>query len=354
MKFLTQTDAVSQGVRLNGLGNYRPYRKDGENFIFNGQGEKVSFGTANASVLPIDSWKKLDADISSVVRTELNVFSDIMGVGTVDLGSEESALGTFLYINEMYSDSGQANLSMTGRSTISNDVPLVKSETLPLPMINNDFRLDIRTLNASKRGAYGNGSNVSIDSRGAENEARKAGEKLEDLAIIGGGSFSYAGSSIYGMTTAPNRVQTTYVKEWSDATKTFDECVADVRAWINLHFIQGTGGMKSLMLYIPSAWNVALSLTRGTDSGVSLKNFLMATFPELIDIKPVFRMTVNNVCLLEMRPRTVKVVNGFAPTAINWMTPDGLEYNWKLLTLQIPKFYSDYNDVMGLVHATKA
>lgn len=354
MEFLTKTNGVSQGVRLNGLGHYRPYRKDNENYIFNAFGEKVSFGSQNASVLPLDSWKKLDTDISSVVRTELNVFNDIMNVGTVDLGSEESALGTFLYINEMYSDSGDAALSMTGRGKINNDTSLVKSETLPLPMVNDDFRLDIRTLNASKRGAYGNGSNVAIDSRNAENSARKTAEQLEDLAIVGGGAFSYAGSSVYGMTTVPNRLQTTYVKEWSDGTKTFDECVADVRAWINLHYIQGTAGNKALMLYIPSAWNVALSLTRGTDSGVSLKNFLMATFPELIDIKPVFRMTVNSVCLIEMRPRTVKVINGFAPTPISWMSPDGLEFNWKLLTLQIPKFYSDYNDVCGIVHATKA
>lgn len=353
-KFLTGSDAIYQGIRNNGIGHYRPYSNDDHSYAFNIDHQRVEIQQANASVLPLDTWKKLDGDISSVIRTELSVFSDIMSVGTVDLGSRDEALGTTLYIDEKYSDSGDTDLSMTGRSKISNDVPLVSNEILPLPMINSDFRIDIRTLNSSARGAYGMGSNVSIDSRQAENSARKTAEKLEDLAIIGGGTFKFAGVQVYGMTTAPNRVTTTYAKEWSDVTKTFDECVADVREWINLHFLQGTGGEKSLMLYIPSAWNVALSLERGTDSSINLRDFLMAAFPELIGIKSLFRMTVNSVCLLEMRPRTVKVINGFAPTAINWMSPDGLEFNWKLLTLQIPKFYSDYNGVMGLVHATKA
>jgi hypothetical protein len=354
MKMLLNSDAIYKRIAQNGINSLRPFAEDGKTYVINKFGEQIETQAQNDTVLPIDAWKKLDEDIASVIRTDINVFEDIKAVGTVGLGSMEEALGTFLYINQMSSDSGKASLSMTGKKVINNDQPVFSQEALPLPMINADFRMDVRSMYASANGAYGNGSNVRIDTSEAQNEARQVSEKLEDLAILGGGDFSYAGHSIYGMTNAPNRVQTTYAKEWSDSTKTFDECVADVRAWINLHFIQGTGGMKSLMLYIPSAWNVALSITRGTNSGISLKNFLLATFPELIDIKPVFRMTVNSVCLLEMRPRTVKVINGFAPTPISWMTPDGLEYNWKLLTLQIPKFYSDYNDVMGLVHATKA
>ena len=353
-QFITNTNKIWQGIQINGLGHYRPYRNSNGIFCLNSAGQRVEVQGQNASVLSLDTWKELDESINKVIRTELTVFSDIQAVGTYDLGSADEALGTMLYINEMTSDSGSANLSMTGRSKISNDVPLVKNEMLPLPLINNDFRIDVRSLNASRRGAYGRGSNEAIDMRSAQNEARKTAEKLEDLAIIGGGSFAYAGHQVYGMTTAPNRVQTTYVKEWSDVTKTFDECVADVRAWIDLHYKQGTGGSKSLMAYIPSAWNIALSLTRGTDSGISLYNFLMATFPQLIDIKSVFRMPVNNVCLMEMRPRTVQVIDGFAPTPISWMSPDNLELNWKLLTMQLPKFYSDYNGVMGIVHATKA
>ena len=352
--FKTNTDAIYRKVAKNGLGAYRPFMEDGKVYVMNALGEKVECSKENGYALSIDSWKKLDDDISSVIRTGLNVFSDFQSVGTVDLGSMDEALGTFLYINQMRSDSGSANLSMTGRSKISNDEPLTSQEMLPLPMINADFRMDVRTMNASGRGAYGMGRNVSMDTSEAQNEARRTSEELEDLAIVGGGAFAYGGHSVYGMTTAPNRNTTTFAVKWSTtATITSPLIFQDVRAWINALYLKGFGGDKSLMLYIPKAYNIAMSNPWSTSyDGGTVKEYLLRAFPELIDIKTAFRLTADECVLIEMRPRTVKIVNGFAPTPISWMSPDGLEYNWKLLTLQIPKFYSDYAGTCGILHAS--
>lgn len=355
MKMLFNSNAIYKQIAQYGVNSLRPFIEDGKKYIINMAGEQIEMQSQNAGALPIDSWKKLDADIASVIRTDLTVFSDIQNVGTVDLGSMEDALGTFLYINQMVSDSGAANLSMSGKAVIGNDEPLYKEEALPLPMINSDFRMDVRSMHASGRGAYGNGSNVRIDTTEAQNEARKFSEKLEDLAIVGGGTFSYAGHSIYGITTSPNRITDTFAASWALTATAGKTILEDIRDGLNQLFIEGFGGNKTIMLYIPKEYAVAMTRPYSdTYDAKSIGDVIRNTFPQIIDIKTAFRLTANTICLVEMRPRTCKIVNGFAPTPISWMTPDGLEFNWKLLGLQIPKFYSDYNAKNGIYHATLA
>jgi hypothetical protein len=334
----------------------RNVNRDGVAYAWNGANSvPIAQGTseqARNDGLPVDSWKMLDSVITKEIRTPLVAFQDAVSCGTIGLGDSGVALGTLEYVNSMIDESGSVSMSMSGRGTGHNDTPDMKYEKLPLPIIYSDFEVEARYQNAAMRGVYGSGKLAfSIDTYMLEQIARRIGEKLEDLTLIGGGTFAYGTDKIYGYTTAPYRVKKVLTKSWTDSSMTYALVEADVRDWLEALTLLGFTG-NNFVMYIPKEWESVLSqFTFPTYTDATWRSSLLKQFPQLKDIKVSYRLPADQPVIVNLTGETVKVVNGFAPTIITWKSEDQLATSFKVMAMQIPKIYSTYGGKCGVLHA---
>lgn len=253
----------------------------------------------NASVLPRDVWGEWDRDGIMVQRDVLAVFGDL--AASV---SKPMPLGKIVHYFQTVSDSGEVNISLDGRGKAKTDQPVIDYEGTPLPIIDSPFSFGWRQMLAAQTEGY------ALDSGARLNHQRKVAEKLEDLALNGDQTIKVAGSTIFGLRTAPNRA--TGVHGLDLATATGPQWVSVITAVIaSLH---AKNYYTPITLYLNySDW----FYTSTTDYVSNYPKTILARLqeiPGIATIIPGSRVPKDEILGIAKRRDVVEVLNGMPPT----------------------------------------
>lgn len=174
----------------------------------------------NASPVPLDAWRRIDARATRVQRDVLSVFNRLAQANTTPM-----SIGDLVSYFPRISDSGEVHVSMDGRSEGKADQALVNYIGTPLPILDSFARFGWRQMEVIRKGGG------VIDTETIANHQRKVAEKMEDMALNGLASIVVGGSTIYGLRNFPDRTAATH--GFTLTTATGAQWLTAIKAMIN-------------------------------------------------------------------------------------------------------------------------
>ncbi len=148
----------------------------------------------NASPIPLDAWRRIDARATRIQRDVLAVFNRLAAANTTPVG-----IGDIVSYFPKISDSGEVHVSMDGRSEGNADQAVVSYEGTPVPILDSFARFGWRQMEVVRKGQ------TALDVETIANHQRKIAEKAEDIVLNGLSSVVVGGSTVYGLRNHPQR-----------------------------------------------------------------------------------------------------------------------------------------------------
>lgn len=330
-----------EGFAVNGTG---PTALGGVASILLANGMKVS-SLRTQGTLRKEEWLLFDKSVTEIARANLNAVGDLVSRGLTKPLS--NALGTTVIQWEKIGDMTDAEVTMSGLSDPQRGRLEYGMDSLPIPLIHKDFQINIRTLAASRRDGEG------LDTTTAEVASRKVSEMTEKMlfkgATITAGPAGYSGT-VYGYTNFPARNTGSLTANWANVGTTGDQIIGDILSMMSqMHadFQYGPYG-----LYIPLDYYVKLLGDFKTNSDKSIWSRLME-IPNLAFIKTsqfLLGGASGEVVMVNLQKTTVDMIVGMEPTTIQWETHGGMMFNFKVLSIMVPRLKADANGNSGIVH----
>ncbi len=291
-----------------------------------------------------DEWQQIDDAIEEVAREELTVFDYFVGKGLTK--PLKNAFGTTVLQWQSISDSQEASMSMDGVVRGQGDRVQYKDNFLPIPILHADYEINARFLEVSRKD--GNG----VDVEEAANATRRIMEKKEDL-LIGTATYSFGGGTMYTLLNYPDRNTVVLNGDWNDSATTDAMIIADVVALKRANKDAYHGGEGVLIL--PNDYEDKLGEDYSVSGGslMTVRERIMK-LGGIADILISERLADNNIVFVELRKRTIEIVNGMPLQNVMWTTEGGMVAKHKLLEIAVPRFKSDYNGTCGIAHGATA
>jgi uncharacterized linocin/CFP29 family protein len=291
------------------------------------------------ATLRYDEWKDIDRTVIEAVADRLVGVADLIGKGLVHpLGS----IGMTIALWERSSDMTPAEVSMSGTKEGEADKMLFDTQTVPVPVIHKDWRLNIRHLEGSR--ALGAGLDVSM----AAAAGRLVAEKSEDM-LFAGAAVQVDGGTVYGYTTHPDRNTVAITTSWTNAGKTGAQILANVQAM--LQAARSDGHYGPYTLYIPGEYEGKLDddFAPGTSDSRTIRQRIMA-LSGISEIKVADRLANDNVVLVQMTREVVDLARAQDVTTVQWENRGGMTQEFKTMAVWVPRLKSRYDGQSGIVH----
>jgi uncharacterized linocin/CFP29 family protein len=199
----------------------------------------------NATSIPLDAWRRIDARATRIQRDVLAVFNRLAMANSTPVG-----IGDLVSFFPKVSDSGEVHVSMDGRGDGNADQAVINYEGTPVPIIDSYARFGWRQMEVVRKGQ------TALDVETIANHQRKVAEKLEDMVLNGLSSIVVGGSTIYGLRNHPQRNTGTH--GFTLASATGAEWLTAVRQLCTLLIGDNAFGRITLFLNY-SDWFVASS-----------------------------------------------------------------------------------------------
>ncbi len=285
-----------------------------------------------------DEWIKLDETLVEVGRQRLIGVGDLMSRG-LRYGLS-NALGTTRLEWERVSDMTPASVDMSGLTESENDRVVFDLVGMPIPIIHKDFHINARALAASRN------RGESLDTTQVSIAARLVAEKIEDLLFNGGFSAGTTQGQIYGYTNVPNRSTGSVTATWVSTTGA--NILADVLEMIGLANDDHMYG--PFVIYVSNAAFINMLNDFKAETGDSILTRLKQ-IPQILDIRPSDNLTGTTVLMVQMTRDVVDMVDGIQPTVVQWETKGGMQLNFKVMAILVPRVKpGDYDSQSGIVH----
>lgn len=333
--------------RMN-AGNMRPYiGKDGLAYVLthNG-GDKNNIKNYSKKEVPItnatlrfDEWRTLDEAVVEVARQRLVGFGDLRDNGLVK--PLANAMGTTVLTSEEQSDGMEANVAIDPVNRTKNDTIDFNTVHTPIPITFSDFQLSERILQESRNRGSG------LDTINAEAAARKVSEKLEDMLFGSTSLLTYGGGTIYTYVTHPDVNDVSLAVDWDASAITPALIRADVLAMKQANIDAKYYG--PYILYIPVAYETVLDEDYDV-SGKSLKTIRerILDINNINKVVVVDRLPANTCILVTMNRNVVDLIDGMPVQNVQWDSEGGMIHHYKVMTIQVPRVKSDYNNASGI------
>ena len=328
-------------------GLMRPYiGKDGNAYVIVHKGGKRddpknyhSVPVQNAA-LRYDEWRTLDEAVVMVAEERLVGFDDLREFGLVR--PLANAMGTTVLTWEEMSDAMTAHVSIDPVRRGQDDVVDFQAAHIPIPIVHSDFTLGERLLTESRNRGSG------LDTLNAERATRKVTEVLEDMLFGSTATLVYGGGTIQSYISHPDINNVSLVIDWDGSNITPALIRADVLAMKQSAIDAKYYG--PYVLYIPVAYETVLDEDYDV-SGQSLKTIRqrILDIEKIQKIVIVDRLPANNVLLVTMNRNVVDLIDGMPIQNVQWNTEGGFIHNFKVMTIQVPRVKSDYNNNSGIV-----
>lgn len=287
-------------------------------------------------VLRKDEWVNFDSAILAVATTRLVGVADLFQAGLVY--NVENALGVTKVEWEKVSEVTGADVSMSGLTSSENDRVTFDLDSVPLPIIHKDFQINARALQASRN------SGQSLDTTQAELASRMVSEKVESL-LFSGSNVAGAANKIYGYQTAPNRNTGSLTASWTSATGA--QILADILSMISAAEDDNMYG--PFMVYVPNAAYIHMADDYKAESDKTILERIKA-IPSIIDVRPSTNLAATEAVLVQMTRDVVDMIDGISPQMIQWSSHGGMQLNFKVLAIMVPRIKSDANSQSGIIH----
>jgi uncharacterized linocin/CFP29 family protein len=286
------------------------------------------------TLLHKDEWELLDSRVVMISANVLNAIADLRAMGlTTNLGG----LGVLVSQYEQVSDMSDANVNMAVETDDEEDrinFPLVG---VPVPIISKGFRIDARSLAATRR----NGG--SLDTTHVDTATRKVAEKLEEIFFLGS-TVVQRGQAIYGVLNHTNRNVVSGGADWGTATNIYPNVLACVGA------LQGDNFYGPYRMYLhPDQYIQTFALNASTAIPI------IRTIEQLPgfgpgSVKPSNYVTAGQGVLLNMTSDVVDLAIGQDIAPVEWETKGGLVTSYKVLAAMIPRIKADQSGRSGVAH----
>lgn len=286
-----------------------------------------------------DAWLRLEEQIVRMTRSKLRVVDDLTAEGLTHQVPE--GMGVTMLQEELLADYGEARFTMDGMAKARRDRPEVSIRNFPLPLLTADMSFSGRQLAISRNGR----NRLPIDLTTLEQLTRKMDEKVENM-FVGTETYTFAGVTIYGLTTHPQRITNTLTLPtapgWAPSV-TVDEVLDMIQDLQDIYF-SGPYGM-----YFSRAWGKYLN---GDYSDSYRGGTLLNRLKEIDGIKWMRQLdalgTGFKIVLFSLDMQTIRVVNIVPYRVLNWNAMGGLAEHWKLLKGQVPQLRTNANNQIGL------
>lgn len=288
------------------------------------------------SVLQKDEWIELDQRVVKIAEERLTLTADLISGGlTYNLGG----IGTTISQWQVESDMTDAVVSMEADSDGRKDLLDYDLAQVPIPIIHKDFTLGLRQIEASRR----MGSN--IDMTNSDAAARRVAVGMEDL-VIKGYANKFAGQTIYGVTTHPNRITGTAPGTWAASIDNIYTTILNMISAADAAHRYGP-----FNLYVASGLGLHLYKYYTDGSGQTVQQRL-ENISIINAVKVNDRLPAGNVVLVQMSTDTIDLAVGQPLMPVEWNDKGGLVTNFKILTAMAPRIKPDANLELGIVHYT--
>ena len=331
----------------------------------------------NATSLRKEEWIMLDEVVLRAARYRLRAWTDLAGANSF---GGFNGMATTILEHETITDPGEAVVDMDGLAPSRSDQPTFTLQGLPLPITHMDFTISARKLAASR--AKGMPLNTTM----GEFAGRRVAEAIEKTTIGTNTGITYGGtntagsygrtSQVYGYTNFTPRV--TYASMHNPSNfggYTASNTLADVLALVDLSRLNKFYG--PWMLYHSNDWDKYLDtdyiLSGGNVATQTLRNRLRA-IDGIQDVRRLDMMfgtapTQNSggglnygdkydnlnpftMLLVQMTPDVCRAVNGMDITTVQWESKGGMQLNFKVMAIQVPRLRADAYNRCGIIHGT--
>lgn len=285
-----------------------------------------------------DEWIQFDEALIDIATLRMVGVGDLLNRGLrFDV---TQGLGSTTVEWETVDETREAEVNMDGINRAQNDRVDFVLQSLPLPIIHRDFEINSRALQVSRtRGEALDTTNMRI-------AGRKVSERIEQI-LFNGITYTFAGASIFGYTTHPNRNTVTLATPWDNSGITGELILTDILAMISAAHTDRMFG--PYVLYVPTLWWIALLEDFKANSDKSILT-RMLEIPTLEDIKVSDFITVDNAVMVQMTSDVVDMVVAQQPTTVQWETDGGFKLNFKVMAVMIPRLKADADGRSGIIH----
>ncbi len=299
---------------------------------------------ANApATLTREAWLQLDSAILRSARPQLKIWGDLVSMGLTY--TVPDGMGTTVIQHQTMTDAGQATFSMDGLRQAYRDRPEFDLTGIPLPIVHGDFSFSAREISVSRR------SGAPLDTTMAEQETRKVVEAVEKLTLGTLSSYSYAGYTVYGITNYPQRLTKVLTAptdaNWTPET-TYNEVLDMIQALQDVYF------NGPYALYYSMGWTKYLDRDYSAAyPGVTLRRKLEG----IGDIRWVNKadyLSNFQIVLVQMSSDVIQAVTGMRITTVQWDSHGGMQKNFKVMAIMVPRIRKNSDNNTGINHGASA
>lgn len=291
------------------------------------------------SVLRENEWREYDTAVTEVARGEFSLVRDMISEGM--RRPMPNAMATTQLVWDRVGDMDDAQIDMTGEAADIRDRIEFGQDSMPVPIIHKGFRLNIRTLLASRKHGMG------LDVRMAEAASLKVVHTIEKLFLYGNFAAGANAGRVYGLTTYPYRATGSLTADWLSATAT--QVFNDVSAMVEA--LEAKSQFGPYGLYIPR--NYAPVMRKDYDRTTATGSSIMKRLMEIENLKYIRTnvfLPTNNVVMLNLKSQTAEVLDGIQPRIIEWSTQGGMVSLFKVIAIILPRIKRDAADQSGIAH----
>jgi uncharacterized linocin/CFP29 family protein len=289
-------------------------------------------------VLKKDEWVLFDQEVIQTARRRLTLVQDLLGRGL--RFPVQNPLGVTRIEWHLVSHMEGAHVDMSPSTAGREDRIEFALQAVPLPLIHKEFRLNIRYLEAARRGG------TPIDTMEITQATRLVSETIEQMVLTGWPQL-YGGMSIYGMTTAPYRNTGALGGQWTNPAYTGAQILADVQAMISV--LQSDFFYGPFVVYIPLNYDNKLNEDYKANSDLTIRQRILE-MPQIEDIRPSEFLPANTVLMFQPSSDVMDMVDGFGPTLVQWDSNGGFEFFFKVIAMMIPRMKWNKSLNSGLAH----
>lgn len=297
-----------------------------------------------------DEFVRMDTAVRTVYRQRLRAWSDLLASSS--MGGFD-AMGTMILEHETMSDAGEALVDMDVTAEPRASSPLFQREGTPLPITQSGFWYSQRRLAVSRK------NGIPLSTRSAEMATRRVAEKIEQTVIgtVTGMTFGSAtdytrNPTVWGYTNFPAR--NTYTGVDVPTGSNSAATVADVLRMRDILYADNMYG--PFMLYTSNDWDQWMDNDYYVTSGDVMTRTLRQRLMDIEGIQGVRRLdflsNTYTLLLVQMTSDVATAVNGMPPTVVQWETMGGAKVNFRVMAIQVPLIFADYDGRSGIVHGT--
>lgn len=292
----------------------------------------------NALPLPKDVWGEWDRDGIAVQRSTLAVFNDLAASVATPM-----PIGKLVHHFQTISDSGEANISLDGRSKGRTDQPVFAYHGTPLPIVDSPFSYGWRQVAAASTEGF------QLDSAGRDNSNRTVAEKLESLVLDGDSSIVVGGATLYGLRTQPKRNTRSTSNTLNGATGA--EWLEDITATLKL--LHADNYKVPATIYVNwDDWFYATSteFTTGYPKTIAQRVLELGGVKEII---PADSIAADEIIAAVKDRRVLQVLNGMPMTTrAQFRANPEDDYDFVTMAAAALEIKFDAEDNCGVAHST--